>query len=710
MIDAHGLLLYRDIFDWQMPAAHFLFIGIGRLIGYTNAAAARWVDIASLVVLLGLTGWWLKRLGWKTAWSAAILFGVVYLCSGMAGIMEREYFALIPLAGALVALTSERLSTRAKAFSVGLLFGLLTALKPIMGLGLPPVLGYLYFEIRDGAETDRVMVRRVLPEAGLAILGFILPVGAMIGYLAANGTLSTLIGIAQNYWPLFSSISFSLDTRALISVAPEDRVSHLLRQYFAFGGQPLWLLPAFAGGAITLRSGSLGVKEKWLAMLILGMAAIYSIYAAVSGQFWRYHWFPFQYFIIAAAALVFAAPEANFPRLARWLAVLALCIAALQYEAIPSAASILWERWALHEPPPSARTDQANRIATYLKEHMQPGDKVQGLDLVSGGVVQAMLIADVPPATRFYIDDGFYFHVSEPYIQRLRKEFIEELGEAQPRFIVEAGVRPYLQGPDTSGRFDELQMLIVAHYQIVDQAGDYTIYERRAPWAAGDTQAIVAYPYQQGDITPWFRDETGIQMIGITPEQNTAEEIAARLDTAQDEAVIVSTAFINLEQGDPDRLIEDRAGRRWFFIAEYWSKQSRVVRYLAAPDACTDHDSVDVAFGGAVTLQSATSNAVTAGNNQVICAALRWESTGEDARPLKVALHVVDAGGNLIAQYDGALAVGEDGQRIAIELPGGLAAGKYRLRVIVYDAETGQRLETGPGIDAWEMGEFEVGK
>jgi hypothetical protein len=124
------------------------------------------------------------------------------------------------------------------------------------------------------------------------------------------------------------------------------------------------------------------------------------------------------------------------------------------------------------DPPHGGRVDE---IASYLKSHLRPGDKVQPIE----GCAHAMLIARAQLATPIYYDTCFRHHISSPYIRRLRSRFIRDLETSMPRFIVRVSHGgPGWIGPDTSMEFPELQSLIVGKYHIAVRGRDYVIYER----------------------------------------------------------------------------------------------------------------------------------------------------------------------------------------------------------------------------------------
>ncbi len=92
-----------------------------------------------------------------------------------------------------------------------------------------------------------------------------------------------------------------------------------------------------------------------------------------------------------------------------------------------------------------------------------------------------MLETHAPLATEYVFDFYFYHHVSTPYIQNLRADFMDELREARPRFIVEviAIDKPWLSGADTTREFPELRAFLNENYSVTIHEDDYLIYERR---------------------------------------------------------------------------------------------------------------------------------------------------------------------------------------------------------------------------------------
>ncbi len=126
----------------------------------------------------------------------------------------------------------------------------------------------------------------------------------------------------------------------------------------------------------------------------------------------------------------------------------------------------------------STSTDRAGEISRFLERNLKPGEAVQPLDW-TGGALLAMLQTRAPLATSYVFDFYFYHHVSHPYIQSLRSDFMNQLREVSPRFIIEVTAidKPWVTGEDTSRDFPELRAFLDERYFITIEREDYIIYE-----------------------------------------------------------------------------------------------------------------------------------------------------------------------------------------------------------------------------------------
>ncbi len=435
-----GQMPYRDLFDFQMPGSFLAYFALGALSGF-NAFRLRLLDLLILAAILTATYFALKRFGKAPALAAALLFGLKYLQGGLSMSLQREYLLLIFLAPAVYISLLDELTPRLR-LTLGVLFGLAALIKPHAAIGLLPML----------AADLWAFVKRpsliLLPAAA----GFLIPVSAMIAWLGFTGALIPFLSIATNYWALYSQINGQMEI-----TSGAARLSHLLTQTLHLGGHALWLIPAAIGVYFHPN------KKTWL---LVALAFCYALYPAFSGQFFPYHYLPFTYFIILLAAMAFNVKRSTFNVLSFTLVIFLL---------LPSQTFIR----QLQNKPLSTSTDRAAQIARFLEKNLQDGDTVQPLDW-TGGSLLAMLQTRARIATPYVFDFYFYHHVSNPYIQSLRADFITDLQAASPRFIIEVTAvdKPWVSGADTSREFPALRAYLDQNYFIAIQKSDYVIYER----------------------------------------------------------------------------------------------------------------------------------------------------------------------------------------------------------------------------------------
>jgi hypothetical protein len=246
----------------------------------------------------------------------------------------------------------------------------------------------------------------------------------------------------------------------------------LLNQLWRLGGSGLWLIPAAFG---------IYLNRNRQAYLLASLAAIYALYPALTGQFFPYHYIPFIYTIILVASLSLShSPARSLP----------LGLSTHPSFLFPLSSAILLATILITVKPSQTflrqiqgkdiaiAADRATQISTFLEKNLEPGDQVQPLDW-TGGTLLAMLETRAPIATSYVFDFYFYHHVSDPYIQSLRTDFMNQLQESKPRFIIEVISidKPWVSGEDTSRDFPELRAFLDEHYSVTMEKEDYIIYE-----------------------------------------------------------------------------------------------------------------------------------------------------------------------------------------------------------------------------------------
>ncbi|GAB4544536.1 MAG: hypothetical protein Fur002_17810 [Anaerolineales bacterium] len=444
-----GRMPYRDFFDFQMPGAYISYFLLG-LFSNFSPLRLRVLDLAILAALLTVTFLFMRQFGKIPAIAAAILFGLKYLQGGASMSLQREYLFLPFIALALwISFQRAEIQPR-ESFFVGVLFGMASALKPHAALGLLPLLIFQSANLRKRWKDFLVPV----------VSGFVVVPALIFLWLAQHSALTPFLDIASNYWRLYAQINGNMDV-----LPAAERLPFALTQTLKFGKLGIWLLPALAGVYITPK------ENKPQAYLLAGLVATYAIYPALSGQFFDYHYLPLAYFLALSAALALQPVKlsaAKFSALA-----FTLLLFALAFNLRPSKTFLN----QMEGRPLSKPSDRANLIAKYLDENLQPGDTVQPLDW-TGGALLAMLQTRAPLATPYVFDFYFYHHISDPYIQNLRADFLNQLQTRPPRFIIEvtAEDKPWVSGADAGRQFPELQVFLRENYSIQVNKDDFRIY------------------------------------------------------------------------------------------------------------------------------------------------------------------------------------------------------------------------------------------
>jgi len=476
--DRFGLVPYRDLFDVNMLGTYFCHYLWGHFLGYTDFGS-RVGDIVYLCFLFASIIFMLRPLGIRVGWMAAVLFGLAYL-SGNRGInLQREYLFLPFLClgtGCAMAFTKRALGWR--CFFIGLCFGLVSCVKPHAAIGLLPVLAYVLFDVPEETEPRRGWIKRFVAAAGFSGAGFAIPMAFFFGYLIWRGALLDFLDMAIHYWPLYGSLS-----RHHSILMPGERLPYLWEQYKTLGNYSRWYLPAVFGLFVALLNTGYASRQRRYVYLIAVLTFCYSLYPVIQGQFFFYHWLPFLLFLLVLAAFNLLSPNNDRVVLARLIPLTVLAVAI--YAQTDAA-----HRFARFFPKASdTRNEPFKRMADFLTQNLRPGDTVQPLDWVSGGVLHAMLIAEAKVATPFIYDVNFYHHVSNPYIQGLRARFIRDLKNSAPRFIIK-GKHPKgerVTGPGASYSFPELDHILSEDYRVVRKEEGFTIFERRSGEASEAT-------------------------------------------------------------------------------------------------------------------------------------------------------------------------------------------------------------------------------
>jgi hypothetical protein len=481
LMGERGRFPYRDFFETSVPGVFAFHYAVVKLFGYGDAAF-RLVDLALLALLLGATCVFMSRFGRAAAWAAAAAFGLVYLSEGQTMTLQRDYLGLVPVACALACVPRAAAGGAGwaglrRSAAAGALFGLAALLKPHLALGLPLVCGAVVAFRREAGGQGR---RDLLKCAAVCLLSFLFPLLLAALWLYANSALGAFLWMFTNYLPLHAAL-----TGAQEELSGPARAFYLFEQTLRFGGYGPALLAALAAGYHFAAQDGRGRETNISYAALAALAAAYLCYPALGGKFWDYHFMPTAYFLTLAAGLCFfrarPAPRGGDDGATLRGALPAVVFAAalcLQLN-LPAYTAELFRTLRpayVAVPPKAGRVDE---MAAVLRARLRDGDTVQPLDWANGAV-HAMLLARATLATRFLYDYHFYHHTSSPVVVRLRREFLAELREAAPRFILEVTAdKPWFPAAGSPRAFPELYRFVETNYTVAARGQGFVLYERK---------------------------------------------------------------------------------------------------------------------------------------------------------------------------------------------------------------------------------------
>jgi hypothetical protein len=468
LVARFGAVPYRDFFDMNMPGAHWVNALIGSIFGF-NDGGFQLANLLILLTILFLIFLWLRSFGTLAAWSACVLFGVFFFQYGPAMSMQREFLTLPFLLLALISfpLASENKKYR-RYFLTGLFVSLAVLIKPQSGL---IIVVFLFAEYYLNKPSTSSASKNNFWHPVIAMgVGFALPLLVVLIYFLANQALGAFFETATRYWPLYNDINARLEISTGL-----DKFLTTLAGIQSIGVNGLWFVPALISFFQVISNDTVTWQNRSKVLLLGGGVLVSLIEVIVANKYWEYHWLPMLFFLIllASCGLVSSLPKMKFQ--STWSVVIGLLLVVF-FVLRPETS--FWDR--LRAIPPSApQGGRVDEIAEYLKTNLQTGDTVQPLDW-SNGAVQAMLVTQSRPATRYLYDFHFYHHISNPEIQFLRKDFLSQLGKSKPRVIIQFYEnRPWVDGFDTTREFPELTQYLNQNYFVDKEKNGYRLWMRK---------------------------------------------------------------------------------------------------------------------------------------------------------------------------------------------------------------------------------------
>lgn len=479
LIDRHGAVPYRDIFETSMPGTFVFHALLERLMGHSDTA----FRVTNLLVLAGLnmiTCRVLAPCGLRVCLWAITLFDVIYLSLGQQVALQRDYLGVIPVAAALAWLprSASDTSRLRDVAAVGFLMGLASTFKPHLAIAWP-----LFLWLQVASRTRTSLWREGLSCGAMSLAMLLLPWVVALWWLWTHGALQDFGEVLFDYLPLHNAFNGEH-----VVMTSRERLAYLFVEGCRLGGCGATFFVGLLACAHAYQRNSTSRQLKPLVICVAGCILAYAVYPVIAGKFWAYHYLPLVYFISLGMALVFMSDtmQAHDPEgglvLARIATVLITALAVTLQSILPAslnrAALDIQSMRQGHErhAPADGRADE---IAQFLRANLRPGDTVQPLDW-TGGVILGLLLAEVPLATRYMYDYHFYHHVSSAQNQKMRADFLHRLDAAKPRFVIEVPgkEKPWVSGADTSDSFEALRAWLVKDYRVRVQRHGYVIYER----------------------------------------------------------------------------------------------------------------------------------------------------------------------------------------------------------------------------------------
>ncbi len=465
VINEKNFVLYRDIFDINFPAPYLFHSLLGKLIGY-EAAPLRWVDF----VLMSTLGWASWRIISPFSKPAAVtgfsLFCLLYWAQGGEFALERDVLALVPAVIAF-ALASNKKTSLLICVLIGCFAALACSMKPNSVVIVPVLLWMLYRSnsITMNKKTSTLVVC-LCSMASVSLIPFI--------WVIANNGLRSFFDIYQHYMPIYANSRYDLWHYENST----ERWMTLLTQYLRFAG--ISLLLSLPGLVWAWLQNTQNTEARQHILQLAAMTFSFTFYEAIAGKFWFNHMFPSAYWSFLCLSLLLITPSTNAAAWKKYLAIIFLVpCAALGWLLSKTTVPTMQQAHIKEQQTPNSW--RAKQVANFLLTHpIKPEETVQVLDMAGDGQA-ALLMARATSATKFLIDVPLWMEPDSESIKKLRAEFVAELQQKNPTYIVYFEQFLHPGGGNRLKEFKPLYQWITQNYAIVEQReAAYIIFQRKA--------------------------------------------------------------------------------------------------------------------------------------------------------------------------------------------------------------------------------------
>lgn len=467
LINKFGYKPYKEIFETSMPGVILVHVILTKIAGYGDFAM-RVFDLLFFLLLSFFSYKIFSKIDKRASIIGICFFGLYYLWEGHSMSLERDYIAILPILVALFFMVD-----KSRFFLSGLFWAIAFWIKPHLLVGLIPI--FIFLKINFKGNLKSII--------GYFIIGFFVFGSIIFGWLAFNQVFFSWWEIFTQYLPLHIKMPHNL-----VILEQNDRLPYLWRGLSTFGQQAKWFYPLFVVGIITIflvRER----KTKNLIFLFISLVFVYWIYTAISGQFWKYHWMPFKYFLIMTASLIFS-KKIGFAFFSQfkfsnnlWLkkdpflnVIYLLGLVVFSFFYVKPITT--WNEQIRGNQVISEKNNLADELTNLIIENTKPSDKIQVLDWTEGSI-QALLQAKRPLATPFLYDYVFYHQIANPYVLELRKRFLKDLALNKPIWIIDMKTRIHVTGVGTTDKFVALDTFILQYYKPFMETKLYKIWIRK---------------------------------------------------------------------------------------------------------------------------------------------------------------------------------------------------------------------------------------